>query len=144
MNVIAIREVPYDGLNLKFLNLIHKEGNLYRASEKFEMRRVIKYGTNRGGYNRGGYKEHLKWESTDTPYEDIMFATTADDIINAEQDEKLSSSFKKFKIYKEPILLVYDISGFEKIADRQWKFIDPKNKKKYLREIIILGKPKKV
>jgi len=137
MNVFSIRELPYDGYNLKLLELVHKEGNLYRAAEKSDIKRIFRYGTNRGGYKNGKL-----WENTNIPFEDTVFATTCDDIIAAEADENKSSSFKKFKIYKEPILLIYDIGGFEKIADRQWKFKDPMHKKKYLTGIVVLNQKK--
>ena len=133
MNIFGVRELPYDGSNLKFLGLVDQKDNLYRASEKSEFGRVMRYGT-----NRGGFKNDKMWENTNIPYEDVIFATTAEDIIEAEKEESRSSSFKKFKIYKTPMLLIYDIKGFEKIGDRQWRFKDPANKKKYLKYIVHL------
>ena len=132
--LIEIRELPYDGANLKLLGLIHKENNLYRACEKSDYKKIIRYGTNRAGFKSG-----KKWEESDIPYEDVMFATTADDIIKAEANPELSSSFKKFQIYKEPILVIYNKDDFEKVADRQWKFKDPSNKKKSLKQIVFLN-----
>ena len=134
--------IDYGGNNLKFLKRVKKQFSryyklpvgdyLFRASEKEEIPNILKHGTDRGGY------PPRNWESTDIPYEDVIFATTEQDIIEAEKDENRSSSFKKFKIIENPILLIYDIRGFEKIEDRQWRFLDPKNKRDYLIGIINL------
>jgi len=117
--IFEVRELPYDGSNLKLLGLIHNsENNLYRAAEKSDYKKILKYGTV-------------------TLNEDVIFAATADDIIAAENNLELSS-FKQFKNYKEPILIVYDVNGFEKLNNSQWKFKDTKNKRKYLKQFIFI------
>lgn len=135
---IKIITIPYNGNNLEFLKelklKVNCDGCLFRASESEELLNTLKFGTDRGGYPPS------KWEDTDIPYEDVIFATTEQDIIDAEFDKKRSSSFKKFSIIENPVLLLYNIKGFEKIADRQWRFLDPNNKKAYLHTIINVSK----
>ena len=127
-------EIKYNGDNSDFLKEVKDKidcnNGLFRASEYEELHIISKWGTDRGGFPPS------KWEDTEIPYEDVIFATTEQDIINAEIDPNKSSSFKKFDIISNPILLIYDINGFKKIGDRQWIFLDPSNKSKYLRTII--------
>ena len=127
-------EIKYNGDNILFLKELKEnikyEGCLFRASEIEELDRILKWGTDRGGYS------DKNWENTEIKYEDVIYATTEEDIINAEKDVNKSSSFKKFDIIENPILILYDISGFKKIADRQWEFLDPSNKLKYLLTIV--------
>jgi len=128
-------EIKYNGDNLQFLEEVKKhidcDGILFRASEYEELDRISKYSTDRGGF------PIKKWENTDILYEDVIFATTETDIIEAEKDINRSSSFKKFDIIDNPILIFYKKEGFKKIEDRQWLFLDPKNKEKYLLKTII-------
>jgi hypothetical protein len=128
-------EIKYNGNNLEFLEEVKKQFNcencLFRASEFEELDRILEYGTDRGGY------PPKKWEdTTNIPYDCVIYATTEQDIINAEIDKTKSSSFKKFDIIENPILILYDIRGFTKIEDRQWIFLNPSDKKKYLLTII--------
>ena len=134
--------VKYDNDNIKLLESIKERfgylptGFLYRTSEYSELRRILEYGTDRGGYS----KEKM-WDDGATPYEDVIYGTTAETIRNAEGDDTKSSSFKKIPIIAKtdkPIILVYDINALVPIADRQWRFSNPKNKKRSLMVIIIL------
>jgi hypothetical protein len=125
---MTIIYIKYDGNNLKLLsnikNLFPDSDNfLFRTSELSELRRVIKYGTDRGGY------PFRLWEDGITPFEDVIFGTTTQMIIDAENDDKKSSSFKKIPLIQQtdiPIILIYDLNEFEMIADRQWKFKNSK------------------
>ena len=127
-------KIKYNGNNLDFLEIlkdvVDTDGVLFRASEYEELDRIYKYGTDRGGF------PPKTWEDTDIPFEDVIYATTEQDVINAEIDKARSSSFKKFDIIDNPILILYDISGFKKIGDRQWIFLDKDDKHKYLKTII--------
>lgn len=131
----------YDGNNLELLDSIRNnigwlDNVLYRTSEYSELRRIVEYGT-----DRGGYSNDRKWDDGITPYEDVIYATSAEAIINAEADETKSSAFKKIPIIQKtdkPIVLVYKKSDFVPIADRQWKFRNPNDKKSTLHYIIIL------
>ena len=131
----------YDNDNLKLLESIEEkigwtDNALYRTSEYSELRRIIDYGT-----DRGGYFNDRKWDDGLTPYENVIYATTAETIRMAEEDETKSSAFKKIPIISKtdkPIVLVYNKIGFVPIADRQWKFKNPDDKKNSLIYIIIL------
>ena len=136
-------EIKYNGDNLEFLKELKDKVNcddcLFRASEIEELETISKWGTDRGGYPPRNWEfvDHgITYSNPNIKYEDVIFATTEEDIINAEKDENKSSIFKKFDIIDHPILILYDIKGFEKIDDRQWLFLDPSNKKDYLRTII--------
>ena len=117
-----VLHIPYDGNNLKLLLLIKQslghglDDCLFRASEKCEMWRTLMYGTDRGGY------PPKYWQDGKTPFEDVVFATTEEDILLGEAFPDRSSSFKKFALIKDPVLLIYSKSFFTKVEDRQWKF----------------------
>lgn len=131
----------YNGNNLELLESIQNrigfsDDIIYRASEYSELRRIIDYGT-----DRGGYSNDRKWDDGITPYEDVIYGTTAETIRNAEEDETKSSAFKKIPLISKtdkPIILVYNKIDFEYIADRQWKFRNPNDKQSTLKYIIIL------
>ena len=131
----------YNGDNLELLESIQNrigwlDNVLYRASEYSELRRIVEHGTDRGGYDND-----RKWDDGVTPYEDIIYATTAETIRIAESDETKSSAFKKIPIISKtdkPVILVYNKIMFEPVADRQWKFKDPTDKQSTLKYIIIL------
>jgi hypothetical protein len=130
-------EINYNGNNLEFLeelksrlDYIDFDYCLFRASEFEEVVKILKYGTDRVGF------PPKNWEDTDIPYENVIYAMTEEDIITAEIDKTKSSSFKKFDIIDNPILILYDINGFKKIGDRQWIFLEPGYKSKYLMTII--------
>jgi hypothetical protein len=127
--------------NLKLLESIERRigwnaNVLYRTSEYSELRRIIEYGT-----DRGGYSNDRKWDDGIIPYEDVIYATSAETIRVAEDDETKSSAFKKIPIIQKtdkPIILVYKKIGFIPIADRQWKFKNSDDKISNLVYIIIL------
>lgn len=131
--------IPYNNNNLEFLQEVMKKLTLdekdvlFRASEFSELDRIWEFGTDRAGYNN-----NKKWRETDIPFEDVIFGTTIQDNILGEKDDTISTSFKKFKIIERPILLVYDITEFENVGYHEWKFKNPSNKIRSLREIIIL------
>lgn len=136
MKSIDIIHLPYNGNNIGFLNAIKaltNHHNLYRASELSELWRVIKYGT-----DRGGFPGEKKWNDSEIKYEDVIYATTEQDIVAAEANSDKSSSFKKFAIIPDPVLLVYDIFGFSNVGDREWCFNNPSQKLQCLKHIVIL------
>lgn len=134
--------VKYENDNIKLLNELEQkfgsENNLYRASELSEMKRILQHGTDRAGYDND-----RKWDDGVTPYEDVVFGTTSEMIRTAELDSEKSSSFKKIPLIYQtdiPVILIYDLMGFQSIGDRQWLFIRPEDKLSYLKSIIILEK----
>ncbi len=137
---IDVKRISYFGQkdNLGFLDCMESvfgKYNLYRASEEKELWRVLKYGTDRGGF------PPKMWENSQIPFEAVIYATTAEDIRLAEKEPDRSSSFKKFAIIEDPVLLIYDINQFVKIADRQWAFTDMNNKLDALKHIVFLNHP---
>jgi hypothetical protein len=136
MKNINIIHLPYRGDNLEYLKAITNltgHFNLYRASELCELGRVLKYGTDRGGYD-----SEKKWRDTNIRYEDVIFGTTESVITEAEKDVEKSSSFKKFAVIKDPVLLIYDILGFKQLDEREWLFINTVNKLQFLMNVVIL------
>lgn len=136
MKTVNIIHLPYRGDNLEYLKAITNltgHFNLYRASELSDMGRVLKYGT-----DRGGYEGNKMWRNTMISYEDVIFATTEQIITDAEKDPNKSSSFKKFAIIKDPVLLIYDINGFKQMNEREWLFLDTRTKLMTLKHIVIL------
>lgn len=134
--------VPYKGNNQTFIfdlisNYCYPEGlfkdGLLRASEKSELWRVLKYGTDRGGYNN-----NKKWDLTDIPYEDVIFGTTLMDNIIAETKPLKSSSIKKFTLIKDPVLLIYDIKHFDYQGNNQWEWKNPTKKLDALDTIVFV------
>ena len=134
--MIHIDYIEYQGDNIKLLNQIEDSlpvlfsiwksdkmyisppDYLYRASELSELNRILKYGTDRGGY------PPKLWDDGMTPYDDIIYGTTAETIRRAEGTD-MSSAFKKIPIIKQtdkPIILIYDINDFILVGDRQFKF----------------------
>lgn len=139
MYKIEFRTIPYNNDNLLFLEEVRKilvlkdEHVLFRASEYNEIGRIGQFGTDRAGFNN-----NKKWRGTEIPFEDVIFGTTIADILDGEEHENVSTSFKKFKIIENPILLIYDINCFENVGYHEWKFKNPDNKLDCLKQIIIL------
>lgn len=143
MNVnFEIIHVPYNGDNLQFLEIIKTLCNkdlsncLFRASEKCELWRTLMYGTDRGGY------PPQMWQDDVTPFEDVIYATDEEDIRLGEIMQERSSSFKKFNLIDDPLLLIYRKNFFTKVADRQWKFVDQikSSKIRILTHIVFIDK----
>ena len=136
MQQITILHLPYTGDNLALLKEISKHFPptevLFRASELAETGRTLKYGTDRGGF------PPKLWQDGITPYDDIVFGTTAADIEEGERDASVSTSFKKIPIIKDPIILLYDITQMEEAGYHEWRFKQPAAKLQALKAVIIL------
>ncbi|AUX19863.1 hypothetical protein SOCEGT47_003160 [Sorangium cellulosum] len=128
--------LPYIGRNLLFLEeaLDELEARgitsplLFRASEADKLARLLEHGT-----DRAGYPGERPW--TDGPaqgrpirHEDVIFATTADEIRRGEREPERSTSLKKFAVIARPLFVAYDARCFVKLCDRQYEYGDPARK----------------
>lgn len=111
---------------------------LLRASEQSELSRLLEFGTTRGGYAPGEKWRDGSLDGRVIAHEDVLFATTPDEIRAAEADPARSSSFKKLPGMVQPMVQVYARSAFEKIADRQHRFRNPADKRAALRAVVLL------
>ncbi|MBM3199528.1 ATP-binding protein [Candidatus Woesearchaeota archaeon] len=146
---IRIDQLDYDGNNTKFLeSVIEKLGKknsrniLYRASEQESLERILKHGTDRGGFSgkkSWGYSELL---SKELLHEDVIFATTEAEIRYGEQNLEFQTSLKKFSLIERPLLLVYDSSYFIKVKEKQYAFKNPKTKHESLIAVFTVTKLK--
>ena len=66
--------------------------------------------------------------------------TTEEDIRRGEREKEYSTSFKKFAIIQNPLVLVYVTDHLKKIGDRQYLFCHPQSKKDALLAIIVLNR----
>lgn len=111
---------------------------LLRASEQSELPRLLEFGSTRGGYSPGEPWRDGAIAGRTIAHEDVLFATTPDEIRAAEADPARSSSFKKLPGMAQPMVQVYARSAFEPIADRQYRFRDPADKRAALRAVLLL------
>lgn len=134
-----ILHIPYQGNNLKFFldvkaHLMNNlEDALFRSSEKADLWRVLLYGTDRGGYPPKNFRN-------DIPYEDVIYGTTAEDILIGEAYPDKSHSFKKFSITPDPVLLIYSLKKFYRTGDHLWRFSETCYKLSSLTHIVIIDK----
>ena len=123
MHDIAITRLTYTGNNLQLLQEIGKQFDLskllVRASEAEELWRVLKWGTDRGGF------APKNWTDGETPYDQIVFGTTEADILEGERDAKVSTSLKKLPIIKNPVILLYSRAQMAEVGYHEWKFLYP-------------------
>ncbi|WP_437876855.1 class I SAM-dependent methyltransferase [Sorangium sp. So ce513] len=128
--------LPYIGRNLLFLEEVLDELEargidcplLFRASEADKLARLLEHGT-----DRAGYPGERPW--TDGPdqgrpirHEDVIFATTADEIRRGEREPERSTSLKKFAVIQRPLFVAHDARCFVKLCDRQYEYRDPARK----------------
>ncbi|WP_438017845.1 class I SAM-dependent methyltransferase [Sorangium sp. So ce315] len=128
--------LPYLGRNLLFLEEVLDELDargttgplLFRASEADKLARLLEHGT-----DRAGYPGERPW--TDGPdqgrpirHEDVIFATTADEIRRGEREPERSTSLKKFAVIQRPLFVAHDARCFVKLCDRQYEYRDPARK----------------
>ncbi|XXT20410.1 class I SAM-dependent methyltransferase [Sorangium sp. So ce429] len=129
--------LPYIGRNLLFLEEVLDEIEargitgplLFRASEMDKLPRLLEHGT-----DRAGYPGERPW--TDGPdqgrpirHEDVIFATTADEIRRGEREPERSTSLKKFAVIEQPLFVAHDARCFVKLCDRQYEYSDPAQKR---------------
>lgn len=144
-----IIKLNYQGNNLLFLEDVIeelKERNiptskvLYRASEKENLERIIKYGTDRGGFTGKKLWQYSNDTGKELLHENVIYATTEEEIRKGELEESFSTSLKKFLVIEEPLLLVYDSEHFVKIREKQYAFLNPQKKHDSLLAIFIVKK----
>jgi len=142
--MVARFALPYqEGKNLLLLEDVLDElvqrgvtGDLLlRASESFNLDRLLTHGT-----DRGGFPEKIAWRDGAIPgrtilHEDVIYGTTAEEIRTGERDPARSPSFKKLPGIDRPLVIAYARDALEKIADRQYLFRDPGNKPAALRAV---------
>ncbi|MGK3967331.1 class I SAM-dependent methyltransferase [Sorangium sp. So ce118] len=129
--------LPYIGRNLLFFEEVLDELEargikgplLFRASEMDKLPRLLEHGT-----DRAGYPGERPW--TDGPdqgrpirHEDVIFATTADEIRRGEREPERSTSLKKFAVIEQPLFVAHDARCFVKLCDRQYEYSDPAQKR---------------
>lgn len=128
--------LPYQERNLLFLEEVLVElrargivGDfLFRASEAEELERILTYGTDRGGFPGQRLWSDGPDIGRELLHQDVIFATTAEEIRLGESDPERSTSLKKFALIERPLFLVYDAGHFLRLHDRQFEFRDPKAK----------------
>lgn len=106
---------------------------LFRASEMDKLERVLVSGTDRAGYGEG-----LMWEAPGLafPHEDVILATKEEDIRRGEREPEYSTSFKKFGLRGEPLLLIYDAAKFQQLAMKEYRFLHADRKCEALLAVI--------
>ncbi len=144
---IQIEYLAYNGNNIKLLEAVieklgKRSGNiLYRASEQESLEKILKYGTDRGGFPGRKLWGRSEVLSRELLHEDVIFATTEEEIRYGEQNPDFQTSLRKFSLIKHPLLLAYDSASFTKIGGKQYAFKNPKNKHRSLIAIFVVGKP---
>lgn len=149
-NAIPVIAAEYSGDNTSFLedvisslkeHGIQPNNMLYRASEQEVLESILRYGT-----DRAGFPEKKIWAGSEEYgrailHEDVIFATTEAEIRRGEQPgSDYQTSLKKFAIIEKPLLLVYDMIQFEKLKEKQYRFIQPAKKLDALLAILIVSK----
>jgi predicted O-methyltransferase YrrM len=135
---LRLDPIPHVGSHLLFLEevltaLADRGVNaplLFRASELDKIERVLALGTDRAGYPtaRPGHGA--------IAHEDMILATTEEDILRGERDPAFSTSFKKFGLSGPPLLLVYDARRFELLREKEYVFRHPDRKGEALLALI--------
>jgi len=128
--------VPHVGCNLLFLaevlSALADAGIaapvLFRASEMDKLDRILAHGTDRAGYPGARLWTSESVPGIALPHEDVILATTEDDIRRGEREPDFSTSFKKFGLFGEPLLLVYDARALEHLHDKHYRFRAPARK----------------
>lgn len=145
---IPLIPLTYQERNLLFLEEVLDELRwrgmtadfLFRASEREELDRILTYGTDRGGFS--GIK--LWCDGPDlgraVRHEDVIFATTEEEIRLGESDLERSTSLKKFTLIEHPLLLVYDARQWRQLCDRQYESCAPTAKLQSLLAIFTVTK----
>lgn len=136
--------LPYLGDNLLLLADLLDELDVHsvtgslllRASEREKLDKILKWGT-----DRGGYQGDRRWaEDPSIAHEDVILATTPDENRSGEADPERSTSLKKFAIIDEPLLLVYDARALEPLHAKHYEFRHPPNKLAALRALFEIPK----
>lgn len=134
---MKINYIEYNGDNLELLNSLKErtiidENILFRSSDVDDLPRILEYGTDRAGFDSN------KMWGDGVPYEETITATDIEDILKGEFDENYSNSFKKFNIYENPILILYDRRYFKKLAHKEFQFINSETKLDSIVEIFVI------
>ncbi len=140
--------VVYQQLNLLLLEEImdcvrrRKESPnvLFRASEAEHLDRILRYGTDRGGFPGGKLWRHSGEVGGHYLHEDIILATTEHDIRRGEEDREYSTSFKKLPGIADPLLLLYDAGHLVQMREKEYRFIKPDRKTDALIGIVPIQK----
>ncbi|MEW5818716.1 MAG: class I SAM-dependent methyltransferase [Cyanobacteriota bacterium] len=138
---IDVKCIPYLDDNLLFLDDIIFDLNntgiqpdevLFRASELEKLDKILAYGTDRAGYSGNKIWRYSEEFGTKILHKDVIFATSDQEIINAENKEGLASSMKKFSIIDKPLFLVYARKALKKLRGEHYLFLNTENKKESL------------
>ncbi len=147
--MIPLIYLPYQNNNLLFLEdlilelekrNIYTEDLLYRASEQDKLEKILKFGTDRGGFSERKIWPYSNEIDKEIMHEDVIYATTEDEIRKGEQDQSYSTSLKKFSIINSPLFLIYDSKHFIKLKEKQYVFSNPKNKRQPLLAVVYVKK----
>lgn len=146
---IEVLSLPYQGSNILFLeeallelgkDCISIKDILFRASEQKELERILKYGTDRGGFQGNKIWPYSSEIGKEIFHEDVIYATTEDEIRNGELDEQFMTTLKKFDIIENPLLLIYNGSQFGQVKFKQYSFKKPEEKLDSLLAVIKVDK----
>ena len=88
---------------------------LYRSSETSSLARILKFGTDRGGFPPRVWQRDPAYQ-----HEDIIIGTTEAEIRHGELSGE-SHSLKKFKPQDQPLLLLYDADCLEKVCSKNYR-----------------------
>lgn len=90
--------------------------------------------TLRHGTDRAGLVKEIDWEKEgywggEWKFEDIIYGSSATEIIRGAIDKDFSTAFKKIPITKDPYILIYDSKKLVQVhPEHQYAFLEPKNK----------------
>ena len=141
---LRLEPIPHVGSHLLFLKevlaALAARGVdaplLFRASEMDKLPLVAEHGTDRAGHEPGRVWDGESPGEEAIPHEDVVLATTEEDIRRGEREPGFSTSFKKFGLRGAPLLLVYDARHFLRLREKEYAFRHPDRKKDALLALI--------
>jgi len=148
MNKILFDELNYQGSNTLFLQDVQSlltaknidKSILFRTSEAEKVDKIIAHGTDRYGYvPRKKWRGNNKY-NTNYFHDELILASSINDIKKGELEPEFSSSFKKFNLIHSPLLLIYDLSFFKHLEEKSYLFKNQHKKPNSLLAVIRVKK----
>ncbi len=113
---------------------------LFRVSEQEKLERIETYGTDRGGYAGEKPWRYSQHAGIALRHQDVIIATTEQEIRYGEEDASYSTSFKKLGGIDNPLLLIYDSRQLAPVWEKHHRFRTPDQKRNALIGAIPLQK----